>query len=404
MPRRTALVTAIRRRAAADAAGLADVDAVVHFADGVSNVSVRIAHGAVAVLPETTPATTTITADPMTLLDVIEGRASGVEAFLDGRLTGPRRPVAGAAARRPVRRRRRPAGPAARARARSTPWACARSYLEAGPPDAPPVLLLHGLGATNASHCSRCSPTSPPTTGSSRPTCPASAPAPRRAARTRPPGSPRWVEAFQRATGSRARACSRQQPRRPDRAGGRARPARSVRALVLLTPSPAFRRLRQYVPVVRLARPELAALPLPLTPRGWPSRASAAMFSDPAPAARRSRYDAAADEIVRVLADRAHRVAFFSCAAADLPRGRVRPATASGSGCPALLPPALFLWGDRDRLVPSSFARHVADALPSAGQWCSRTAGTCRSSSTRSGRTRRCGRSSRRCWNANVAA
>jgi pimeloyl-ACP methyl ester carboxylesterase len=29
---------------------------------------------------------------------------------------------------------------------------------------------------------------------------------------------------------------------------------------------------------------------------------------------------------------------------------------------------ALFVWGDRDRLVPSSFARHVADALPSAGQ------------------------------------
>jgi pimeloyl-ACP methyl ester carboxylesterase len=26
------------------------------------------------------------------------------------------------------------------------------------------------------------------------------------------------------------------------------------------------------------------------------------------------------------------------------------------------------VWGDRDRLVPSSFARHVADALPSAGQ------------------------------------
>ena len=32
-----------------------------------------------------------------------------------------------------------------------------------------------------------------------------------------------------------------------------------------------------------------------------------------------------------------------------------------------MLPPALFVWGDRDRLVPSSFARHVADALPSAG-------------------------------------
>ena len=33
---------------------------------------------------------------------------------------------------------------------------------------------------------------------------------------------------------------------------------------------------------------------------------------------------------------------------------------------PSLVPPALFVWGDRDRLVPSTFAAHVADALPDA--------------------------------------
>jgi pimeloyl-ACP methyl ester carboxylesterase len=31
---------------------------------------------------------------------------------------------------------------------------------------------------------------------------------------------------------------------------------------------------------------------------------------------------------------------------------------------PGLRPPALFVWGDRDRLVPHAFARHVVRALP----------------------------------------
>jgi pimeloyl-ACP methyl ester carboxylesterase len=33
---------------------------------------------------------------------------------------------------------------------------------------------------------------------------------------------------------------------------------------------------------------------------------------------------------------------------------------------PGLGPPALFVWGDRDRLVPASFERHVVQAVPHA--------------------------------------
>ncbi|HWB65880.1 MAG TPA: SCP2 sterol-binding domain-containing protein, partial [Mycobacteriales bacterium] len=91
----------------------------------------------------------TISADPAVLAQVLEGRLSGVEAYLDHGLTvrgdlalalqmdgafdvGPR-PVT-----HPV--------------VKATTVLGVRSvYLEAGPPDAPPVLLLHGLGATNAS-------------------------------------------------------------------------------------------------------------------------------------------------------------------------------------------------------------------------------------------------------------
>ena len=34
----------------------------------------------------------------------------------------------------------------------------------------------------------------------------------------------------------------------------------------------------------------------------------------------------------------------------------------------ALAPPALFVWGRHDRLVPLAFGRHVGDTLPSARQ------------------------------------
>jgi pimeloyl-ACP methyl ester carboxylesterase len=62
----------------------------------------------------------------------------------------------------------------------------------------------------------------------------------------------------------------------------------------------------------------------------------------------------------------AHRVAFWSVARQifiEEAHGR----QGFWDRLPGLQPPALFLWGDRDRLVPSSFARHVADALPDAG-------------------------------------
>ena len=131
----------------------------------------------------------------------------------------------------------------------------------------------------------------------------------------------------------------------------------SVRGVVLLAPSPAFRRLRQYVPVVRLVTPRLGALPVLMHSR-MAAEGLKAMFSDPSRLPD-TWFDAYADEMVRSLADRAHRVAFLACAR------QIYLEDAYGRNgfwqrLPGLLPPALFVWGDRDRLVPSSFARHVA--------------------------------------------
>ena len=296
------------------------------------------------------------------LADVVAGRESGVSAFLDGRLVvrgdlslslhldglftqDPHRPLHFARARQ------------------VTAMGVDTSYLEAGPADAPPVLLLHGLGASNASMLPVLAdlavdhrvlaPDLPGFGASSAPRGPYN-----------PAWFAAWAEAFQGATTSRGAVLV------GNSLGGRialecglAHP-RSVRGLVLLAPSPAFRRLRQYIPLVRRVPPELARLPLPVSHR-LVVEGIRVMFSEPE-RLRREWYDAAADEVVRVLSDSAHRMAFFSCAR------QIYLEDAYGrkgfwQRLPGLLPPALFLWGDRDRLVPSSFSRHVSDALPTAG-------------------------------------
>ena len=295
------------------------------------------------------------------LADVVSGRASAVRAFLEGRLTvrgdlslslqldSLFSEHADRSAHHPTARQVSAMG-------------VRTAYLESGPPDAPPVLLLHGLGATNASMLPLLADLSrdhrvlaPDLPGFGATTAPAGP--------YNPAWFAAWVEAFQSVTGSRRAVLV------GNSLGGRIAlecgltHPRSVRALVLLTPSPAFRRLRQYVPVVRLISPQLARLPLPVS-RRLVVEGIRAMFSDP-DRLPRSWYDASADETCRVLSDRAHRVAFFSCVR------QIYLEDAYGRNgfwqrLPGLLPPALFVWGDRDRLVPSSFARHVADALPSA--------------------------------------
>jgi pimeloyl-ACP methyl ester carboxylesterase len=136
-----------------------------------------------------------------------------------------------------------------------------------------------------------------------------------------------------------------------------------VRGLVLLCPAVAFRRLRQLAPVVRLVRDEIAWVPFRV-PHAMAVRGLRTLFADPSrlPA---PWYDAAVDEFRRVLGQRANRLATFSALRhvyLDEPFG--------GSGfwdrLPDLTPPALFVWGRQDVLVPAGFARFVTAALPDA--------------------------------------
>ena len=296
------------------------------------------------------------------LVEVVSGAVSGVHAFLDGRLS-VRGDLALSLQLDGLWERDTPR-PVDHPQCFEVQALGIRTlYLEAGPPDAPPVLLLHGLGATNASLL----PVLADLARDYRVLAPdlpgfGSSDAPNAAYSSA--WFAAWAEDFQRAVDARPAVVI------GNSLGGRialeiglTHPS-SVRGLVLLTPSPAFRRLRQLAPVVRLLSPQWARLPtLPVNHR-LTVESIRAMFAVP-DRLPDDWYDAAADEAVRVLRSPPHRVAFLSCTR------HIYLESAYGregfwDRLPTLQPPSLFLWGDRDRLVPSTFARHVTGALPDA--------------------------------------
>jgi pimeloyl-ACP methyl ester carboxylesterase len=138
----------------------------------------------------------------------------------------------------------------------------------------------------------------------------------------------------------------------------------TVDRLVLLAPSPAFLRGREYVRLVRVLRPELALVPLPI-PRRMVEGTIRRMFSRSqrlAPA----WYAAAADEFLRVFSSPRGRVSFFSAMRQIYLEEPHRRPGGFWARLPELSRPALFIWGSHDRLVPARFAEHVERALPNA--------------------------------------
>lgn len=138
-----------------------------------------------------------------------------------------------------------------------------------------------------------------------------------------------------------------------------------VETLSLLSPALAFRRRRSLVPLVRGIRPELAAIPHPLRAARVREHLRS-LFArperlDPAVA------DLAAEEFCRAYRSRSGRVAFFA-AARNIYLDRPHGEHGFWTRLRTLRPPALFIWGEGDRLVPAAFSRHVAEALPPARQ------------------------------------
>jgi pimeloyl-ACP methyl ester carboxylesterase len=137
-----------------------------------------------------------------------------------------------------------------------------------------------------------------------------------------------------------------------------------VRSIAALCPAVAFVK-RDFHPLVRLLRPEFGLLPHKLR-RGIVERQLWSMFCDP-DALDPSVADVVVDEFQRHYASAGARVAFYASARniyLDRPFG-------DGGFYPRLAelqPPALFVWGTHDKLIPAGFRRHVAEALPGAEQ------------------------------------
>lgn len=296
-----------------------------------------------------------IMTEPQTMVEILRGERSGVEAFVSGdlrvrgdlaltlRLSGS---LPGAAA------------PARFPRGREAGAAGGTFYLEAG--EGPPVILLHGLGATNASMLTTLwdlardhrviAPDLPGFGDSAKPLRSYDA-----------PFYGRWVGELMDELGiERAHLVGNSLGGRVAIEAALQRPDR-VDRLALLTPSPAFIRRRELARLVKLLRPELALVPLPVSHRRVVGSIKS-LFARPHRLPDQW-YEAAADEFLRVFSSPRGRIAFFSAARQiylEEPYGD----TGFWDRLRELSRPALFLWGARDWLVPPGFARHVERAVP----------------------------------------
>ena len=132
-----------------------------------------------------------------------------------------------------------------------------------------------------------------------------------------------------------------------------------VGRLVLLCPALAWRRDRPLVPLLRLTRPELGLVQI--APRALVE----AIVRRVIPGAEEGWTAAGVDEFLRAYLTPAGRAAFYAAARhiyLDQPHGErgFWPRLAE------LEAESMFVWGQRDRLVPIAFARHVEEALPRA--------------------------------------
>jgi pimeloyl-ACP methyl ester carboxylesterase len=303
-------------------------------------------------------ADTTITTDLGTIVGILNGSLSGVEAFIHGSLR-----VRGNLAlslrisgsfmqgERPVRF----------PRARDVKAHGVHTFLlEAG--KGTPVLLLHGLGATNASMLTTMwdlgadhrviAPDLPGFGESGKPI---------RSYDAR--FYSQWVVGLLDELGiDRAHIVGNSLGGRVALEASLLAPQR-IERLVLLTPSPAFIRRREFVRLVRFLRPEMALLPLPIAHKQI-VRSTKAMFARPSRLPD-AWYEAAADEFLRIFSTARGRIAFFSAARQiylEEPYGEDGFWDRLGQ----VESPALFVWGEKDRLVPAKFERHVERALPNA--------------------------------------
>lgn len=305
--------------------------------------------------------TTRIWTDLGTLAEIVAGTTSGAAAFHSGALTLRGRIAFGllidGAFHSPVTRPVTVPVPG-----QVMVQGVRTTFLAAGPKDGTPVVMLHGVGATNASLLPLfldmaqdhrvIAPDMPGFGASDAPDWD-----------YKPSDFAHWLRALlERMDIDRAIIVG-------NSLGGRValetglRYPHVVDRLVLLNPSTAFRRLTGARRFVRLLPPQLAVLPQYYS-HAFVTYVLRSMFADqnrlPKP-----WLQAAADEFIGVMSSRRHRVAFFS-ALRQVYLEEAFGMEGFWRRLPGLLAPSLFVWGDHDWLVPAAFAGHVHASLPDA--------------------------------------
>ena len=132
-----------------------------------------------------------------------------------------------------------------------------------------------------------------------------------------------------------------------------------VQRIALLAPSLAWLRARPWARLLKLTRPELGLVQL--APRPIVEGIVRRLI----PGADDGWTAAGVDEFLRAYLTPAGRAAFYAAARhiyLEEPHGE----DGFWTRLRGLEPPALFVWGRRDSLVPIAFARHVEEALPQA--------------------------------------
>jgi pimeloyl-ACP methyl ester carboxylesterase len=135
--------------------------------------------------------------------------------------------------------------------------------------------------------------------------------------------------------------------------------AERTRRLVAMTPSLASLRERRLAPYLRLIRPELGLLQVA------PRPAVEIVMRRLIPGADTPWGATAIDEFVRGYTSARGRAALYAAARQiylEKPNGQ----DGFWTRLETLAPESLFIWGRRDRLVPTSFVKHVERALPAA--------------------------------------
>jgi pimeloyl-ACP methyl ester carboxylesterase len=307
-------------------------------------------------VPAEGDAEATLTADLRAWADIAEDVRGGMKAFHSGRLTVRRNLHLGVGFLAATSGQTDPA----RLRLRMLSTRRGQlSIMEAG--SGPPLLAMHGLGATKVSFISTVSALSPrfrvialdlPGFGDS----------------AKPIGASYDARFFARAVIALLDALELDRVHLIGNSlGGRIAlevaleyPGR-VERLALLCPSLAWRRERPWAPLVKLMRPKLGLVQI--TPRPLVE----ALVRRFVPTADDGWTAAGIDEFLRAYLTPSGRAAFYAAARhiyLEEPHG----ADGFWTRLRELRADALFVWGKRDRIVPSAFARHVAEALPNARQ------------------------------------